>query len=288
MLLPYDRQDDLSDLIQLALKEDLGNGDITTQAIFKNQRQAKGTFYAKADGVLAGMELAKHIFKIISEDVQFEILKNDGETTKPKDIIARVSGPADSLLIGERTVLNFMQRMGGIASLTRMFADKIAHTKAKILDTRKTVPGHRITDKWAVQLGGGENHRIRLDDRFLIKENHITVAGGISEAISSCVQFKDQKMLTAPIEIEIKNLDEFRLVLDKHASDVDYIMLDNMSLKDMKKAVEINNGLCKIEASGNVTLETVQAIAETGVDYISSGSLTHSVKALDISLIFEM
>lgn len=288
MLLPYDRQDDLTDLIQLALKEDIGNGDITTQAIFSGKEIAKGTFIAKAHGILAGLDLAKTIYHKISEKVEFIPFKKDGDGIAPKEQVAQVHGPADALLLGERTVLNFMQRMSGIASLTNQYAQKIKHTKAKILDTRKTVPGHRITDKWAVKIGGGENHRIRLDDRFLIKENHIAVAGGISQAIQKCWTLKQNKMLAAAIEVEVKNLDEFRLVIKNHAHQVDFIMLDNMSLAEMSEAVRLNSSTCKIEASGNVTLETVQAIAETGVDYISSGSLTHSVKALDISLIFDV
>jgi nicotinate-nucleotide pyrophosphorylase (carboxylating) len=288
MLLTYDRQDDLTDLIQLALKEDIGNGDITTQAIFSGKEIAKGTFIAKAPGILAGLDLAKTIYHKISENVEFIPLKKDGDAIALKEQVAQVSGPADAILLGERTVLNFMQRMSGIATLTNQFTQKINHTKAKILDTRKTVPGHRITDKWAIKIGGGENHRIRLDDRFLIKENHIAVAGGISNAIDKCWALKQNKMLSAAIEVEVKNLDEFRLVIENHTHQVEFIMLDNMSLADMSEAVRLNTSTCKIEASGNVTLETVQAIAETGVDFISSGSLTHSVKALDISLIFDL
>ena len=284
----YNRPNDLTALIELALTEDIGNGDITTSAIFSGVELATAKFIAKENGVIAGLELVKHIFSKISSELEFDLIFRDGNNVKRGDLVATVSGPANYILIGERTVLNFMQRMSGIATLTHLFVNEISHTKANILDTRKTIPGHRITDKWAVLIGGGQNHRIRLDDRFLIKENHIAVAGGISEAITSCIKYKKSYNLDAKIEIEVQNNDELQFVLKNHPKDVTFVMLDNMRLSEMSESVELNKGIFKLEASGNVTLESVRSIAETGVDFISSGSITHSVKALDISLLIDL
>ena len=276
--------DELHKLITLALHEDVGRGDITTQAIYSGSELAKAEFVAKEDGIIAGIEVAKRVFSEVDENIRFEPVVEDGARVQRGDIIAKANGPAGSLLTAERTVLNFMQRMSGIATKSRIFADAISHTKAKVLDTRKTIPGHRYTDKWAVKLGGGENHRIGLYDRYLIKENHISVAGSIQVAIQNCVAHRQSNKLSAQIEIEVTSLDELREALK--FSDVDYIMLDNMSVELMKEAVAITAGRCKLEASGNVNLETIATIAETGVDFISVGALTHSVKALDISLLF--
>lgn len=284
----YSRPDDLKQLINLALSEDIGIGDITTKAVFIGDEMARGRFIAKETGIIAGLELTEAIFKQLSPSIKLETFCADGDHIEKSFLIANLSGPADKILTGERTVLNFMQRMSGIATSTRNYANAIKHTKAKVLDTRKTVPGHRITDKWAVKIGGGENHRIRLDDRFLIKENHIAVAGSISAAINRCLDFQKQHNLTAKIEIEVQNLTELSFLLQNHSSDVNFVMLDNMSLADMKAAVKLNKHTFLLEASGNVTLERMAQIAETGVDYISSGSLTHSVKALDISLILDL
>lgn len=284
----YDRIDDLEKLIQLAIKEDIGNADITTTAIFTGDEYCEGQFIAKEAGVIAGIELVKRVFPKLSDEIKFIPLIEDGTFVSEKTIIAKIKGPADVVLTAERTVLNFLQRMSGIASLTRRFADEISHTKAKILDTRKTVPGHRISDKWAVKLGGGQNHRIRLDDRYLIKENHITVAGSLSKAVQLCNEHKIKNELQADIEVEVENLGEFLEVHHQFQEVVKYVMLDNMSIEDMKKAVLLNKNAFLLEASGNVTLETVREIAETGVDFISSGSLTHSVKALDITLLLSI
>jgi nicotinate-nucleotide pyrophosphorylase (carboxylating) len=284
----YGRPEDLETLIQLALREDIGNGDITTAAIFSGDEHCHGSLIAKEDGIIAGIALSKSIFPRLSDEIRIKPLVKDGDKVRKGMTIAQLSGPADALLTAERTVLNFMQRMSGIATLTRAFADKIAHTNAKILDTRKTVPGHRITDKWAVLIGGGENHRIRLDDRYLIKENHISVAGSLAKAISECDKHRIKLGTTTPIEIEVERLDQFLEVHINHVKTVKYVLLDNMSLSDMEKVKELNKGVFLLEASGNVTLETVKEIAETGVDYISSGSLTHSVKALDISMLLDL
>lgn len=272
--------------IDLALEEDINTGDITTQAIFGDRHQVEGEFVAKEEGVIAGLELSEHIFRHLSEKVTFQPVVSDGSNVSGGAIVAAVRGPADIVLTAERTVLNFMQRMSGIATKTRIFADKISHTKAHILDTRKTVPGLRELDKWAVRIGGGTNHRMRLDDLFLIKDNHITTAGSITKAIRSCVDYRKRKGLRAGIEVEVKNMDELHEALGQ--PEVDIVLLDNMNPADMKKAVEYNNERVKLEASGNVSLETVKVIAETGVDYISIGALTHSVKALDISLLFRI
>lgn len=272
--------------IDLALKEDINTGDITTQAIFGNQHRVEGEFIAKEEGVIAGLKLSEHIFGRLSDKVQFQPTVAEGTKVNNGTTLATVTGPADVVLTGERTVLNFMQRMSGIATKTRRFSDAISHTKACILDTRKTVPGFRELDKWAVRIGGGTNHRMRLDDLFLIKDNHITTAGSITEAIRSCVRYRSQHNLSAGIEVEVKNPDELAEALEH--PEVDIILLDNMSPVEMKKAVAVTKGRVKLEASGNVSLETVKAIAETGVDYISVGALTHSVKAMDISLLFRI
>lgn len=284
----YGRPEDLETLIQLALREDIGIGDITTSAIYTGDEHCRGSLIAKENGVIAGIELSKKIFPRLSDEIKFKPLIKDGNKVTKGMTIATLSGPAEAILTAERTVLNFMQRMSGIATLTRAFADRIAHTNAKILDTRKTVPGHRITDKWAVLIGGGENHRIRLDDRYLIKENHISVAGSLAKAISQCDSHRQKLGTTTPIEIEVERLDQFLEVHRNHAKIIKYVLLDNMSTSEMTKIKELNKNVFLLEASGNVTLETVKEIAETGVDYISSGSLTHSVKALDISMLLDL
>lgn len=277
--------EDVEKLINLALSEDIGNGDITTQAIFKQDKMATGKFISRQPGIVAGIELAEKIFHMLNDDVEFESRFSDGDPVKEGETVIVIYGPANVLLTGERTVLNFMQRMSGIATNTRSFVKAVAHTSVQVLDTRKTLPGHRYLDKLAVKLGGGRNHRARLDDMFLIKENHITAAGGIPEAIDACNSYAKEHNLKADIEIEVKNKEEIEQVI-KHRN-VRYILLDNMSLQDLKDAVSRIDGKFLTEASGNVSLDTVGKIAETGVDFISVGALTHSVKALDISLIFD-
>ncbi|MEX0929277.1 MAG: carboxylating nicotinate-nucleotide diphosphorylase [Balneolales bacterium] len=273
-------------LIELALYEDIGKGDITTEAIFQKNKMASGRFIAKEPGVVAGLDLAGAIFQKLDAGVQFERRFNDGDPVSQGDILAMVSGPANALLTAERTVLNFLQRMSGIASKTRNFVDAVSHTTCRILDTRKTVPGHRYLDKLAVQSGGGKNHRARLDDMFLIKENHIIAAGGIPQAINACNRYAAEKKLEAAVEIEVRNMTELEQVL-QHGN-VGYILLDNMTVAELGVAVAKIDQRFLTEASGNVTLETVGKIAETGVNFISIGALTHSVKALDLSLIFDL
>lgn len=267
--------------ISTALKEDVKNGDITTKATISKSKKAVGKFLVKADGIIAGLEIAKAVFKSIDPKIKFELKINDGSKVKYGDVAAIVSGRAQSLLTAERTALNFLQRMSGIATSANNYSEKVKHTKAKVIDTRKTVPGLRTLDKLAVKLGGCSNHRIGLYDMFLVKDNHIEVAGSISKAVEACVKYNKKHRAKFKIEVETKNLNEVEEALTTKA---DIIMLDNFEIDEMKKAVKIINGKCKVEASGGVNLDTVKTIAETGVDFISVGALTHSVKALDISL----
>jgi len=268
-------------LIRLALAEDIGSGDVTGEATIPAGQTVSGRIIAKEDGVIAGIEIAAAVFTEVDDRIEFIPLLRDGDSVLKGDVIATFSGPGRSLLRAERLVLNFMQRLSGIATLTNQFMEAMLETKAVVLDTRKTVPGLRYFDKLAVRLGGGSNHRMGLYDMVLIKENHIAAAGGISAAIERVRAYDTRNR---PIEVEITNLEEFKEALSLKPN---RIMLDNMSLADMRQAVELNNGLVELEASGNVTLETVGAIAQTGVDFISSGSLTHSVKALDISMLVD-
>jgi nicotinate-nucleotide pyrophosphorylase (carboxylating) len=250
---------------------------VTTLATIPADLRYTGTLMAKATGIVAGLEVARQVFLTVDPTVTFTPLVADGDAVTPRTALATVAGPARALLTGERVALNFLQRMSGIATLTRRYVDAVAGTHAIILDTRKTVPGLRYLDKWAVVLGGGHNHRIGLFDMALIKDNHITAAGGITAAVARVRGYATGR---TPIEVEVKNLDELAEAL---TLDVDQIMLDNMGPDVMRRAVEITAGRTPLEASGNVSLETVAAIAATGVDYISVGKLTHSVEALDIS-----
>lgn len=275
---------ELDAIIERALTEDVGDGDVTTLCTIPEGAMTHGEFIAKATGVVAGLEVAARVFKCVDERVTFTAHVADGQVVQPKTLIATVNGPARALLIAERTALNFLQRMSGIATATRRYVEAIQSTRAVILDTRKTVPGLRLLDKWAVKLGGGQNHRIGLYDMVLIKDNHIAAVGGITEAVR---RVRESDNRHRPIEVEVKNLVELQEAL---ALKPDRILLDNMSLDEMREAVNQTGGSVPrvpLEASGGVTLESVTAIAETGVDYISVGALTHSVKALDISLEIE-
>lgn len=268
-------------VILAALQEDKANEDVTTLAIFSNNDKAFGTFLAKENGVVAGLGVVDLVFKTIDPSIIFQQLVEDGSVIKKGDRLATVSGPTGALLTGERTALNFLLRMSGIATVTKRFVDCVAGTGAKILDTRKTVPGLRYIDKLSVKLGGGQNHRANLSDLFLIKDNHIEAAGSLTEAVMRCVRFRDQNYPGHQIEVETDTLEQVKEAI---TLPVDIIMLDNMTTTQMKEAVQIIQGKCKTEASGGVNLETVRAIAETGVDYISVGALTHSSPAMDISL----
>jgi nicotinate-nucleotide pyrophosphorylase (carboxylating) len=268
-------------IISNALKEDVKNGDITTKATISKSKKVIGKFLVKSDGIIAGLEIAKAVFKMVDPKIKFQIKIKDSSKIKYGDVAAIVSGKAQSLLTAERTALNFLQRMSGIATSANTYSEKVKHTKAKVIDTRKTVPGLRTLDKLAVKLGGCANHRIGLYDMFLIKDNHIEVAGSITKAVEACMKYNKKHRTKFKIEVETKNLKEVEEAI-KTKSDI--IMLDNFEVDEMKKAVKLINGKCKVEASGGVNLESVKTIAESGVDYISVGALTHSVKALDISL----
>jgi len=266
--------------IRQALDEDIGSGDVTTLAIVPEDQVINGRFLTKAPGIIAGLSVVQHTFSLLNKTVKLTPHVADGDPVVAGQLVATISGPAQSILSGERVALNFLQRMSGIATMTRQFMDAVAGTKVIVLDTRKTVPCLRAADKLAVTLGGGQNHRQGLYDMALIKENHIVAAGSITAAVNRVKAYAPD----VPIEVEITNLAEFKEAL---ALPVDRIMLDNMSLDEMRAAVKMGNGRIPLEASGNVSLNTVRAIAQTGVDFISSGALTHSVVALDISLLLD-
>jgi len=263
--------------IRRALDEDIGPGDATTDSIIPADASLRGQIVAKQSGVVAGLEVARRVFLQLSEQVNFEVKVEEGAQVEKRTVLVDLYGPARALLTGERTALNFLGRMSGIATLTREYMDAVKGTKAIILDTRKTAPGLRETDKLAVRLGGGENHRIGLFDMVLIKDNHIDFAGSITEAVRRV----RERVSDLEIEVETRTLDDVREALELG---VERILLDNMSAEMMRQAVAINDGRAKLEASGNVTIENVRQVAETGVDYISVGALTHSVKVFDVSL----
>jgi nicotinate-nucleotide pyrophosphorylase (carboxylating) len=270
---------EISDYIRRALEEDIGSGDVTTDTIVPAHASLRGRIVAKQDGVIAGLEVAKHVMLALSQRVTFVTSISDGSNVSRGTVLAEIEGSARALLTGERTALNFLGRMSGIATLTRQFVDAVSSTKAAILDTRKTAPGLRITDKLAVRLGGGQNHRTGLFDMVLIKDNHIDFAGSITAAVERVRASQTQ----LEIEVETRSLDNVREAL---RLGVERILLDNMSVEMMREAVAICDGGAKVEASGNVTLENALEVACTGVDYISVGALTHSPKVFDASLEF--
>lgn len=272
----------ISRLVELALMEDVGMGDVTSDAIIPEDALGEAELLCKEDGVIAGLELAALVFQYCDHGITLTPAVHDGDRAARGATIAAVNGPAKGILKGERTALNFLQRMSGIATVTKRYVDAVAGTNAKITDTRKTVPGLRVLDKWAVRLGGGVNHRFGLDDMVLIKDNHIVAAGGIASAVQRCLHRLGEQRRAVKIEVETKNLDEVQEALRTRG--IDRIMLDNFPLSQMREAVQLIAHAVEVEASGGVTLENVRAIAETGVDFISVGALTHSVKALDISL----
>jgi nicotinate-nucleotide pyrophosphorylase (carboxylating) len=267
----------ISEMIRRALEEDLGYGDVTTMLLVPEESHSRALFIAKGNFVLAGFPFAREVFTILDSGVSFKVFFDEGAKIKKGDVLGEVSGKTRILLAGERVSLNILQRLSGIAALTAQFVDAVMGTKAKIVDTRKTTPCHRFMEKYAVRMGGGTNHRFGLFDGILIKDNHIEEVGSIHEAVARA---KAGHHL-AKIEVEVENLKDLREAIDAGA---DVVMLDNMPPKDMKKAVKIAGGQITIEASGNVTLDNVREIAETGVDLISVGALTHSVTAADISM----
>jgi len=274
-------QFEIERIVRTALEEDIGLGDITTEVTVVADTVARAQLVAKEDFTLAGIDVAATVFRTLDGDVSFEKLLEDGHQVKRGEVLAWIRGGAPVLLQGERTALNLMQRMSGIASLTAQYVDKVKGTNAVIVDTRKTVPGLRALDKYAVRMGGGRNHRIGLFDGVLIKENHSAAAGGITAAVTRA---KQKLPHTLKIEVETRNLTEVQEALDAGA---DIIMLDNMNYDEMRQGVELIAGRALVEASGGVDLETVREIAVTGVDIISVGALTHSVKAADISMLLD-
>jgi nicotinate-nucleotide pyrophosphorylase (carboxylating) len=269
-------------IIESALLEDVGMGDLTGDATIPEQQLGEGTFLCKAEGVVAGLDIASLVFSICDESAEFERVVEDGTQVHPGQPLAYVRGSARGLLRAERTALNFLQRMSGIATATRAYVDAVRGTRAKITDTRKTVPGLRLLDKMAVRIGGGVNHRFGLDDMVLIKDNHIAAAGGIPNAVDRCMKFLKQRGITVGVEVETTSLGQVNEALQ--CAGVTRIMLDNMDVATMTEAVNLIARRVEVEASGGISFATVRHIAETGVDVISIGALTHSVHALDISL----
>ena len=268
--------------VELALMEDIGMGDITSDAILAETDLATATFLCKQEGVVAGIDVAALVFSYCDHSITLHRQVKDGERVAPGTVIARVDGDARGVLRGERTALNFLQRMSGIATLTAEYVKAVAGTRAKITDTRKTAPGLRVLDKMAVRLGGGVNHRFGLDDMVLIKDNHVVAAGGIAAAVARCRNYLAEHSIRATIEVETRTLAEVDEALS--CAGIARILIDNFSTDQMKKAVDRIGRRVEVEASGGITLATVRSVAETGVDFISIGALTHSVKALDISL----
>jgi nicotinate-nucleotide pyrophosphorylase (carboxylating) len=271
----------IHDIVLNALKEDMPLGDITTDNIVNEGSVSKAEFLAKQDAVIAGLEVAKHVFEVLDSKVVFTAIVNDGDKVKKGDIIATVSGSTRALLKGERTALNFMQRLSAIATITNRYVLKVQKLPVKITDTRKTTPGLRLLEKYAVGAGGGSNHRFSLSDGVLIKDNHIAAAGGITNAVESVRKGIPH---TVKIEVEVESLGEVQEALDCKA---DIIMLDNMTNDQMTEAVSLINKRALVEASGNMTEETIYEVALTGVDIISIGKLTHSANSIDISMNIE-
>ena len=276
--------DSLQNLLRMSLQEDIGTGDITTFSTVDYETRGRGYVIAKTDGVFSGRTIFEMIFQMVDPDIDFKWFTQDGETVHNRQKCVEFNGRLHNMLIAERTGLNFLQRMSGVATLTNQFTQLIGHTKAKIIDTRKTTPLWREIEKYAVRCGGGSNHRMGLYDMFLIKENHITSAGGITVAIRKAIAYNASHPPVMPIEVETRSVDEVKEAVQ---FPIQRIMLDNMSIDDMKTAVKFISGRCEVEASGGVTVKTVRAIAETGVDFISVGALTHSAPALDLSLLIE-
>ncbi len=268
-------------LIDLAFAEDIGDGDHTTLCCIPEDAMGKSHLLIKEDGILAGVEVAKKVFERFDPEMQVEVIMGDGSRVKKGDIAMIVTGRVRSLLQTERLMLNIMQRMSGIATMTNKYVERLKGTHTHVLDTRKTTPGMRMLEKAAVKIGGGVNHRIGLFDMILLKDNHVDFSGGIKNAISRCHEYLKKNGLDLKIEIEVRNFDELQQVLD--CGGVNRIMLDNFSVPDTKKAVEMIDGRYETESSGGITFDTIRDYAEQGVDYVSVGALTHSVKGLDMS-----
>ena len=272
----------LNVLVEGALAEDIGEGDHSTLATVPAQAQGKARLLVKDDGVLAGVEVARFIFSKYDPALQLDVFIKDGSKVSKGDVVFELTGSARSILTTERLVLNCMQRMSGIATYTNRLTGLIAHTKARLLDTRKTTPNFRLLEKKAVEIGGGTNHRFALYDMVMLKDNHVDMAGGVALAIRAAKSYLQTLGKPLQIEVETRTLAEVAEAVAEGG--VDFIMLDNMSTEDMKKAVALIGNSCKVEASGGITEQTIRAVAETGVDFISVGALTHSYKSLDLSL----
>lgn len=280
--IPYLTPEKINEFIRLALQEDVGEGDHSSLGSIPQGKQGQAQLIIKEKGIIAGLELAEMIFRQFDPDLKVELLMNDGAEVKAGDIGLTVKGSAISILTTERLVLNCLQRMSAIATKTHNLNQIISHTKARLMDTRKTTPNFRLMEKWAVVLGGGLNHRFALYDMVMLKDNHIDFAGGIRQAIESTKSYLDSKKLNLKIEVETRTLAEVQEVLD--VGGVDFIMLDNMDCPTMREAIRLVAGRCPVEASGGITEETLKDVAECGVDFISVGALTHHVKSMDISL----
>ncbi len=268
-------------LLELAFAEDIGDGDHTTLCCIPEDAMGKSKLLVKEEGILAGVDMARKVFNKFDPTMTMQVFIKDGAHVKPGDVAFVASGKVRSLLQTERIMLNIMQRMSGIATMTHRYVERLEGTHTHVLDTRKTTPGMRILEKQAVKIGGGMNHRIGLFDMILLKDNHIDFAGGIHNAISRCHEYLKQKSLDLKIEIEVRNFDELNQVLE--CGGVDRIMLDNFTVPDTKKAVELIGGRFETESSGGITIDTIRDYALQGVDFVSVGALTHSVKGLDMS-----
>jgi nicotinate-nucleotide pyrophosphorylase (carboxylating) len=280
--------ENINRFIDQALAEDNGNGQVpfwgdhSALSAIPPKASKKAQLLVKQNAVMAGIEMAKHIFNRVDASLDLQIFKQDGDQVEVGEIAFRVEGKAQSILIAERVVLNCMQRMSGIATLTNQYVQAIAHTPCTILDTRKTTPNARLIEKWAVRIGGAKNHRYGLFDMIMLKDNHVDFAGGIAQAIAAAHQYLQEHNQKLPIEIETRSLEEVQQVVE--VGGVDFLMLDNMDLPTLREALRLIDGRIKTEASGGITLETLVPIAETGVDFISVGALTHSYKSRDFSL----
>lgn len=272
----------LREFIADALREDVGDGDHSTLGSIPENAISRAKLLVKEAGIIAGVDLALSIFKVIDQQLKIDVKTSDGNAVRPGDVVFTAEGSARSILTAERLVLNCMQRMSAIATKTRHYTSLVSSTNAKLLDTRKTTPNFRLPEKWAVLIGGGFNHRMGLFDMVMLKDNHIDMAGGIEQAIIRTKDYLRVRNKTLRIEIETRSLAEVKEVL--RVGGVDVIMLDNMTPATMRKAVELIGGQCKTEASGGITEETLREVAETGVDFISVGALTHTVKSMDLSL----
>ena len=269
-------------LIDLAFAEDIGDGDHTTLCCIPEDAMGKSKLLIKEDGILAGVEVAKKVFARFDPTMEVEVFMGDGSRVKKGDVAMIVTGKIRSLLQTERLMLNIMQRMSGIATMTDRYVERLKGTKTHVLDTRKTTPGMRMLEKQAVKIGGGVNHRIGLFDMILLKDNHVDFSGGIKNAITRCHKYLEEKGLNLKSEIEVRSFDEIRQVME--CGGVDRIMLDNFSVEDTRKAVEMIGGKYETESSGGITFDTIRDYAECGVDFVSVGALTHSVKGLDMSV----